>query len=74
MDEDKKQILFVECKWKNLKERQAIRVLEDLKEKSRSVDWKLYDRKEWFGLIAKNIENKSELRKRGFIVFDLNDF
>lgn len=74
LDEDKKQILFVECKWKNLKERQAIRILEDLKGKSKSVDWNLYDRKEWFGLIAKNIEGKNRLRKEGFVVFDLDDF
>ncbi len=32
------------------------------------------DRKEYFGIIAKRIERKEELRDRGFTVFDLEDF
>jgi len=32
------------------------------------------DRKEYFGIIAKMIERKEELRDRGFTVFDLEDF
>jgi hypothetical protein len=31
-------------------------------------------RKAYFGLIAKKIEGKDGLRKKGFVVFDLDDF
>ena len=74
LDEDKRQIAFFECKWKTLKERQAIGILEVLKEKSKYVGWNLDKRKEFFGLIGKKIENKNRLRKDGYMVFDLEDF
>lgn len=38
------------------------------------VDWNKADRKEYFGIIAKKIERKEELRDRGFTAFDLEDF
>ncbi|RLG15214.1 MAG: ATP-binding protein [Candidatus Nanohalarchaeota archaeon] len=74
LNEETKQILFTECKWKNLKEKQAIRILKDLEEKSKYVDWNIGKREEYFALIAKNIENKAKLRKQGYLIFDLDDF
>ncbi len=74
VNDETKQILFMECKWKNLMGKQAIKILGDLKEKSKYVDWNTNKEKEYFGLIAKKIENKAELRKEGFIIFDLDDF
>ncbi len=74
LNEEEKKILFVECKWKNLKEKEVREILEELKDKSKFVDWNLNDRKEYFGLIGKKIENKSRLRKEGFLAFDLSDF
>lgn len=74
LDENKKLICLFEVKWKDLKEKQAMKILEELKEKSKYVEWKQGKRKEYFGLVAKKIENKSCLRKYGYLVFDLSDF
>ncbi len=67
-------IFFFECKWKELKETAASNILEDLKLKSKSVGWHQNDRKEYFGLIARKIENKDKLKANGYLVFDLTDF
>ncbi|MBI5061816.1 MAG: ATP-binding protein, partial [Candidatus Aenigmarchaeota archaeon] len=40
LDENKKEALFVECKWSDLKEKDARKILEELKEKSKFVEWK----------------------------------
>ncbi len=69
-----KEILFVECKWKSLSRRQAEVVLGELSEKSRHVDWNNAARMEYFGIIGKRIEGKDELRGKGFVVMDLDDF
>ena len=74
LNSDSKEILFVECKWKDLSLKQAEDVLFDLQEKSKFIDWNNDVRKEHFGLIAKTISDKAILRARGFIVFDLDDF
>jgi AAA+ ATPase superfamily predicted ATPase len=74
LSEETKQILFCECKWQDLKFKDAEKLLENLKEKSTFVEWNKTDRKEYFGIIAKMIERKEELRDRGFTVFDLEDF
>ncbi|MEA3324656.1 MAG: ATP-binding protein [Euryarchaeota archaeon] len=68
------EILFVECEWKNLYRRQAEVVLGELSEKSRHVDWNNAARTEYFGIIGKKIEGKDELREKGFVVMDLDDF
>ncbi len=72
LDENKKEALFVECKWSRLKEREALQILGELKEKSKHVDYKR--KKEYFGIIAKKIQSKEKLRKAGFFAFDLEDF
>ncbi|MCG7848335.1 MAG: ATP-binding protein [ANME-2 cluster archaeon] len=74
LNSDSKEILFVECKWKDLSLKQAEDILIDLQEKSKFIDWNNDVRKEHFGLIAKTISDKDILRARGFIVFDLDDF
>ncbi len=74
LNEETKDTGFFEVKWKVLEEKQALRILWELKEKSRHVDWNLGSRKEHFGLIAKKIENKAGLIKQGYLVFDLADF
>ena len=42
-------------------------------EKSTAVKWHKHERSEYFGLIAKKIENKADLWERGYIAFDLRD-
>ena len=72
LDENKKEALFVECKWSDLKEKDARKILVELKEKSTFVDWER--KKEYFGLIGKKVLGKENLRKEGFFVWDLEDF
>lgn len=74
IEEKTKQILFCECKWQDLKLKGANNILESLREKSKFVNWNNTDRKEYFGLIARKIERKNELKGKGFVVFDLEDF
>lgn len=75
LNENTKDIFFFECKWTNLGEKSARRILEELKGKSRFVDWRNNEgRTEHFGLIARRIENKDLLKKEGCLTFDLDDF
>ncbi len=71
IDENKKEALFLECKWSDIKEKEARQLMFELKEKSKHV--KYTRKKEYFGLIAKNIDGKGNLKKEGFILFDIND-
>jgi len=73
LNPDEKEILFIECKWRDLNERDADKILADLKEKTSFVQWNKGDRKDYFGLAAKSIKGKERLRERGFVVFDLED-
>ncbi|MCD4704076.1 MAG: ATP-binding protein [Methanosarcinaceae archaeon] len=73
LDQDTKKILFVECKWKDLDEKDADRVLAKLKKKSGFVKWNNDSRQEYYGLVAKKIRGKERLRENGFVVFDLDD-
>ena len=74
LNDDTGDIAFIECKWKSLSERNALDILNDLKSKSVFVLWNNEMQKEYFGLVAKRIEGKDALRKKGFMVFDLDDF
>ncbi len=71
LNESVKEILFCECKWSDLKEAEARKVLEELKEKSKFVEWER--KKEYFGLVGKKILGKEKLRKDGWFVWDLDD-
>ncbi len=74
LDENETGIFFAECKWQNLNNKDAKRVLFDLQEKSKNVDWNIEKRKEYFAIFAKKIEGKVALRKNGFLVWDLEDY
>jgi len=74
MNELNCEILFLECKWQDLKHGEAGKILAELKDKSRYVQWNNDARKEYYGILGRKIENKEELRSRGFLVFDLEDF
>ena len=69
-----KDILFVECKWKDIRLNDAEKIIEGLKEKSKFVQWNNGARKEHFAIIAKKIDSKKELRNKGILAFDLEDF
>ena len=74
LNEGTKEILFMECKWKHLDHRSASRVIGSLKEKAKRFRWNNEKRKEYFGIMAKKIEDKEKFRKIGYQVFDLDDF
>ncbi|MBI2136529.1 ATP-binding protein [Candidatus Woesearchaeota archaeon] len=69
INEQTKEILFVECKWQaNIN---AEKLLAELKEKSKFVQWHNDKRKESFCIIAKNFKKK--LDHKECLCFDLND-
>ena len=72
LNEKSREILFIECKWKDMSLRDAKRELIKLEEKSEHVLWDS-NRKD-FGLIAKSIDKKEDLRQSGYLVMDLSDF
>nr|QNO47957.1 hypothetical protein DBNCDMDK_00046 [Methanosarcinales archaeon ANME-2c ERB4] len=72
MNRKSKEILFIECKWKNLRPYDAKKELDKLEEKSAYVRWDSYNKN--FGLVAKSIDKKEELRESGYQVMDLEDF
>lgn len=74
LNEKEKKITFFECKWKTLSLKEAKKILYELREKSKLVNWHNEDRKEHFGIIAKEIKEKEKLRKEDFLAFDLTDF
>ena len=63
-----------EWKWKDVSKGGAENILSDLEDKSTFVRWNNDARKEYFGIVAKKVAGKEELRQRGYLVFDLDDF
>lgn len=74
LGEKEKEIGFFECKWGVLSEKEASKIMEKLKNKAEILNWYKDDRKEYYGLLAKNVEGKENLRDKGYFVFDLKDF
>ncbi|MCZ7394830.1 MAG: ATP-binding protein [Candidatus Methanoperedens sp.] len=74
LNKEKKEISFFECKWSSLNAEEAEIILAELKRKATLVKWYNARRKERYGIIAKDIEDKEELKGMGYIVFDLRDF
>lgn len=74
LNEKTGKILFAECKWRDLKLADAVKILDELKKKSEFVSWKNDDREEYFGIIARKLDGKIELKKKGFLAIDLADF
>ena len=75
--EDSSQIAFFEVRWREFKkEKDLIEVFQKLETLSKFVSWKNGERKEYFGVFAKKIpaEIKNSLRKRNYLVYDLEDF
>lgn len=64
-----KEILFVECKWKEKVD--AEKILNELKEKSRYVQWHNGKRKEYFAIFVKSFREK--FKEKNLMLFDLKD-
>jgi AAA+ ATPase superfamily predicted ATPase len=73
LNEEGDDILFFECKWSKLNEREALKIITDLEQKAALVQWHDSGRKEHYGIIAKEIEGKEKLREKGYKAFDLSD-
>ncbi|MEO2152380.1 MAG: ATP-binding protein [Thermococcus sp.] len=67
----KDEASLIEVKWKDLSERDARRVLNELEGKAELVR---FDRAFRFGIIARSVEGKEGLREEGYLVWDLEDF
>ena len=74
LNDETKDIMFIECKWKTLQKLEAEKIINDLKEKATHVNWNNENRKEHFAIIAKKIKNKEQLKQNGILAYDLADF
>ncbi|AFK22080.1 ATP-binding protein [Pyrococcus sp. ST04] len=72
INERERKIMLVEVKWKELSKKDAKNILRELKRKAKLI--KLEDWEEHYGIIAKKIIEKEELREGGLLVWDLKDF
>lgn len=72
LNERTKEISFFEVKWKDLKKEECEKILEELKKKAEHVNWHKNERKEFYGVIAKSIEEKEELKKN-YLIYELPD-
>ena len=72
LNENTKEILFCECKWKdNVNPR---KIIKDLVEKSQYVDWNNNERKEYFAIFAKSFTEKiTEFEGHKVYCYDLRD-
>jgi AAA+ ATPase superfamily predicted ATPase len=69
LNEQAKQILFAECKWRDKVD--AAKVLEELKEKSQFVRWQNDKRKEYYAVFAKSVKEK--IKEPNIFLFELKD-
>ena len=69
LNEQTKEIMFIECKWKE--NVNAEKVLSELKEKSEFVQWNTEKRKEHYAIFAKSFKKK--IKEKNLHLFDLKD-
>lgn len=69
LNDQTKEILFGECKWKDRVN--ARRILNELKEKAKLVDWKKEKRKEYYAIFVKSFRRR--IKEKNLLLFDLKD-
>ncbi|ASJ04004.1 ATP-binding protein [Thermococcus barossii] len=72
LNERERKALFVEVKWKSLREREARGILKDLERKAELVGLEGWEKS--YGLVARRIKDKEKLREEGYLAWDLGDF
>ncbi len=72
LDKRENKALLVEVKWKKLREKEARGVLKDLERKSGLVGLENWGK--YYGLIAKGVKGKDDLKGEGWLLWDLEDF
>ncbi|MGQ4834285.1 MAG: ATP-binding protein [Candidatus Asgardarchaeia archaeon] len=70
LSNDKKEAIFVEVKWKDLKEKEARTVLRELERNASTIQ---ISERNYYGIIGRHIEGKNELRDKKWLVWDLQD-
>lgn len=71
ISEAKREVIFGEVKWRDVGEREAESILQQLREKSAYVP--LSYKKKSYLLVAKTIKGKERLKKKGYLLYDLKD-
>lgn len=69
LNEDTNEILFGECKWQDAVD--ATKILAELKEKAKQVEWNFGNRKEHYAIFAKSFRER--IREPALALFDLED-
>lgn len=69
LNEQTREILFCECKWQDSVD--AKKILAELKEKAKSVEWQNSTRKESYAVFAKSF--KAKIKEPDLMLFDLKD-
>ncbi len=69
LNDQTKEILFCECKWQD--KVNAKKILEELKEKVKYVQWHNDKRKEYYMIFAKSFKEK--IKEKNLMLFDLKD-
>ena len=69
LSEEESRILFTECKWQDKVD--ARKVLSDLRNKAKLVQWRNGKRKEQFAIFAKSFREK--IKEEGVMLFDMED-
>jgi len=73
LDEAQSLSAFFEVKWSSLKKAEAERIIQALKQKAQVFKWRKAGRRDYFGLVARKVEGRDELSKKGFTVLELRD-
>jgi AAA+ ATPase superfamily predicted ATPase len=69
LNDQTKEILFGECKWQS--NVNAEKLLTELKEKAKNVEWNNGQRKEYYTLFAKSF--KKRIKEKNLLLFDIKD-
>ncbi len=71
VDTGRREAVFFEVKWSDLKERECATLIRRLEAVAAEVPVRAAARR--LGVVARSIEGKAALRRAGFLVFDLED-
>jgi len=69
LNDQTKEILFTECKWQDKVD--AKKILAELKEKTKYVNWNNYNRREHYAIFARSFKDK--FKEPDVLLLDLND-
>lgn len=74
VNEDTNEIWFFEVEWGRSSRTRSERMIRELRRKAEEVQWRNERRREHYGIIAREIEEKDVLRSSGVLAYDLEDF